>query len=95
MTESDLRVVLLLRSALLGYLAVAHHGRGRGDWHQGDAAPAWIAAVDAALPPPSDAALTAPPDFVAAQQALLAESSVALLLQLYPDAAVWAGLGRA
>ncbi|MBL8352349.1 MAG: DUF3482 domain-containing protein [Burkholderiaceae bacterium] len=39
----------LLRSALLGYLAVAHHGRGRGEWRQGDAPPAWEAAVDESL----------------------------------------------
>jgi hypothetical protein len=39
----------LLRSALLGYLAVAHHGRGRGEWRQGDPPAAWVAAVDAAL----------------------------------------------
>ena len=131
LTWDDAVLAALLRSALLGYLAVAHHGRGRGDWHQDDAPPAWTAAVDAALlaqapalaslwqqrqrllaeapaagplqlddegrpqPPPSDAALTAPPDFVAALQALLADSSAAVLLQLYPDAAALAGLGRA
>jgi hypothetical protein len=42
----------LLRSALLGYLAVAHHGRGRGDWQDpqaGESPAAWSAAVDAAL----------------------------------------------
>jgi hypothetical protein len=39
----------LLRSALLAYLAVAHHGRGRGEWRQGDPPAAWVAAVDAAL----------------------------------------------
>ena len=39
----------LLRSALLAYLAVAHHGRGRGEWRQGDPPAAWLAAVDAAL----------------------------------------------
>ena len=39
----------LLRSALLGYLAVAHHGRGRGEWRQGDPPTAWVAAVDTAL----------------------------------------------
>lgn len=39
----------LMRSALLGYLAVAHHGRGRGDWQASDAPAAWEAAVDAAL----------------------------------------------
>jgi hypothetical protein len=42
----------LLRSALLGYLAVAHHGRGRGDWQgaqPSEAPAAWGEAVDAAL----------------------------------------------
>ena len=39
----------LLRSALLAYLAVAHHGRGRGEWRQGDPPAAWLAAVDTAL----------------------------------------------
>jgi predicted GTPase len=39
----------LLRSALLAYLAVAHHGRGRGEWRQGEPPAAWISAVDAAL----------------------------------------------
>ena len=39
----------LLRSALLAYLAVAHHGRGRGEWRQGDPPAAWVAAVDTAL----------------------------------------------
>jgi hypothetical protein len=39
----------LLASALLGYLAVAHHGRGRGAWVD-EAPPAhWTAAVQAAL----------------------------------------------
>jgi hypothetical protein len=39
----------LLRAALLGYLAVAHHGRGRGDWQPAEPPAAWAAAVDAAL----------------------------------------------
>ena len=48
----------LLRSALLGYLAVAHHGRGRGEFQEappGQGGPAdeppaaWLHAVDAAL----------------------------------------------
>ena len=39
----------LLRSALLGYLAVAHHGRGRGDWQTSEPPAAWVAAVAAAL----------------------------------------------
>ena len=39
----------LLRSALLGYLAVAHHGRGRGDWQSGEPPVAWWLVVDAVL----------------------------------------------
>jgi hypothetical protein len=39
----------LLRSALLGYLAVAHHGRGRGAWQGADAPAVWTAVVEAAL----------------------------------------------
>ena len=39
----------LLRSALLGYLAVAHHGRGRGDWQSGEPPAAWWWVVDAVL----------------------------------------------
>ena len=46
----DDRVIgALLQSALLGYLAVAHHGRGRGAWQQADPPAAWVDAVDAAL----------------------------------------------
>ena len=39
----------LLASALLGYLAVAHHGRGRGAWVAQAPPAAWVAAVDAAV----------------------------------------------
>ena len=42
-------ITTLLQSALLGYLAVAHHGRGRGAWQQADPPTAWVDAVDAAL----------------------------------------------
>ena len=39
----------LLASALLGYLAVAHHGRGRGAWVEEAPPVRWTAAVQAAL----------------------------------------------
>ncbi len=39
----------LLRAALLRYLAVAHFGRGRGQWRDGEAPPHWAQAVGAAL----------------------------------------------
>ena len=39
----------LFASALLGYLAVAHHGRGRGAWVAQEPPAAWVNAVDAAM----------------------------------------------
>ncbi len=39
----------LFASALLGYLAVAHHGRGRGAWVAQAPPAAWVAAVEAAV----------------------------------------------
>jgi hypothetical protein len=39
----------LLRAALLRYLAVAHFGRGRGHWRDGEAPPHWVAAAEQAL----------------------------------------------
>jgi len=39
----------LLASALLGYMAVAHHGRGRGAWVAQAPPAAWVAAVEAAV----------------------------------------------
>jgi 50S ribosome-binding GTPase/Domain of unknown function (DUF3482) len=39
----------LLVSALLGYLAVAHHGRGRGAWAAQAPPAAWVSAVEAAV----------------------------------------------
>ena len=41
----------LLEGALLRYLAVAHFGRGRGEWVQGEAPPHWREVVSAATAP--------------------------------------------
>jgi hypothetical protein len=41
----------LADAALLRYLAVAHFGRGRGDWVQGESPPHWADVVGAALAP--------------------------------------------
>jgi hypothetical protein len=41
----------LTASALLAYLAVAHFGRGRGEWRDGEAPPHWPAVVEDALAP--------------------------------------------
>ena len=39
----------LLQAALLRYLAVAHFGRGRGDWERAETPPHWQAVVESAL----------------------------------------------
>ena len=45
----------LLPAALLAYLAVAHHGRGRGDWQASEPPPAWGEAVNGVLAERADA----------------------------------------
>jgi hypothetical protein len=45
----------MLDAALLRYLAVAHFGRGRGEWAQGEAPPHWRALVQQVLAPHRDA----------------------------------------
>jgi hypothetical protein len=46
---SDEALAASAREALLRYLAVAHYGRGRGDWSEGEHPPFWAEAVDAVL----------------------------------------------
>ena len=41
----------ILEAALLRYLAVAHFGRGRGDWAEGESPPHWKDGVAASLAP--------------------------------------------
>jgi hypothetical protein len=48
---SDAAMGPLLEAALLRYLAVAHFGRGRGEWVQGEAPPHWAATVAEVLAP--------------------------------------------
>ena len=43
------------QAALLRYLAVAHFGRGRGQWVEGEAPPHWAGVVAAALAPQREA----------------------------------------
>ncbi|MES2099852.1 MAG: GTPase domain-containing protein [Pseudomonadota bacterium] len=45
----------LLEAALLRYLAVAHFGRGRGEWAQGESPPHWRDLIQQALAPHRDA----------------------------------------
>ena len=48
---SDAALDTAVQTALLRYLAVAHFGRGRGDWSQGEAPAHWHDTVLAALAP--------------------------------------------
>ena len=52
---SDEAMAPLVEAALLRYLAVAHFGRGRGDWQASEAPPHWHATVAAALAPQQSA----------------------------------------
>ncbi|WP_428423269.1 GTPase [Methylibium sp.] len=88
----------LTHSALLGYLAVAHYGRGRGDWTAAEHPDFWHDAVAQVLAQRADAfeaiwsargsadALDEAPQLAAQLQQLLTDSSRELLQRLYPGA---------
>ncbi|MDP3085785.1 MAG: DUF3482 domain-containing protein, partial [Rubrivivax sp.] len=90
----------LVDSALLRYLAVAHFGRGRGEWTRGEAPPHWQATVNAALAPEREALAALwrerstrwdnegeAQTLAAALQPLLERAARAALHALYPGAA--------
>ncbi|HPP82264.1 MAG TPA: GTPase domain-containing protein [Rubrivivax sp.] len=52
---ADEAMAAIVEAALLRYLAVAHFGRGRGNWAAGEAPAHWPAAVQQALAPHADA----------------------------------------
>jgi hypothetical protein len=88
----------LVRATLLRYLAVAHFGRGRGDWAEGESPPHWGEVVEDAVAPLADALAAAwssrPPPGAAtdADRAALAiglarilhDAAAAALVRLYP-----------
>ncbi|CAG1018089.1 hypothetical protein BURC_02821 [Burkholderiaceae bacterium] len=87
----------LARSALLGYLAVAHYGRGRGDWAESEHPAFWGEAVDAVMADHGaalqgiwarhrGAGSSRSAELTQALQAWLIDASGALLLRLYPTA---------
>lgn len=84
----------LVRSALLGYLAVAHYGRGRGNWAPSEHPAFWHDHVDAVIARGRDRLTAiwgkqgaAPSALHEALQAWLEDATVALLARLYPEAA--------
>ncbi|MBN9697096.1 MAG: GTPase domain-containing protein [Zoogloea sp.] len=81
-------------SALLRYLAVAHYGRGRGEWHQGEYPAHWRPLIEeeverrktafsTAWAESDDAGKGAPPH-PEPLAGVLADTALALLTRLYP-----------
>jgi hypothetical protein len=85
----------LLRSALLRYLAVAHFGRGRGDWEEGEHPTSWRDAVAETVAEERSNIRTiwgrarrAQPDELTPSLAeLLMRSAARLLTRFYPETA--------
>ena len=95
---SDAAMAPLVEAALLRYLAVAHFGRGRGEWVQGETPPHWAQTVADVLAPHREAlaALWAgrtgslenvgeAERLAAALQPLLTKATRAALARLYPE----------
>lgn len=83
----------LTRSALLRYLAVAHFGRGRGEWEQGEHPTHWQAAVEKAVDAEQSALRSAwgrakdgPEAVSAVLELALTRAAERLLVGLYPEA---------
>ena len=83
----------MVEAALLRYLAVAHFGRGRGDWAQGESPPHWKDVIVQALAPQREALALVwaergdrddPAPTAAALQPLFDDAARAALEQLYP-----------
>jgi hypothetical protein len=87
---SEAALAAQVEAALLRYLAVAHFGRGRGDWAAGEAPPHWRAEVVQALAPHAGALAALwrerddPARLAAALMPLLTEVAQQLLGSLYP-----------
>jgi Domain of unknown function (DUF3482) len=75
-----------LAAATIRYLAVAHFGRGRGEFQLGEPAPRWQAAVDAGLAAVADrrAAAWTAARAESQMQALVREVLIETLGRLYP-----------
>ena len=83
----------LTRSALLGYLAVAHFGRGRGEWIHTEPPAFWLERIEAALAPQwgklhavwASVRESTPQQSQATLQTIMLETSQAVLESLYPN----------
>ena len=80
-----------VRASLLRYLAVAHFGRGRGEWVEGEAPPHWLPLVDKVVVARQAALDVAwrtaeEGDLTVRLQAELTDAARELLVRLYPEA---------
>jgi GTP-binding protein EngB required for normal cell division len=83
----------LTRSALLGYLAVAHFGRGRGEWTEVQPPAFWVERIEAALAPQwgklhsvwASIGEATTQQSHAELQTILLQTSQAVLQSLYPE----------
>jgi hypothetical protein len=81
---------------MLRYLAVAHFGRGRGNFVEGEAPAFWQAEVERALAMHADAlgeawrTVRANPKEIAQFQAVVTDIGVRVLEQLYPSSPIFA-----
>ena len=94
----------LVRSALLRYLAVAHFGRGRGDWEEGEHPVAWRDAVNEVVTAErrqvrsiwAQARAVEPEAVIPPLEALLIRGAGQLLSRFYPETSdLFAGEGLA
>lgn len=90
---SDEFIIGLVRSALLRYLAVAHFGRGRGEWEEGEHPTSWQEAVAREVEQERPAlrrwlvaARDGPEAVVDAVEPVLTRCAERLLTRMYPEA---------
>jgi hypothetical protein len=82
----------LVRAAVLGYLAVAHYGRGRGEWEAAESPGHWADALDASLAGHREAMHALwerrhEADFEPELEALIGRLTAQVLERLYPGSA--------
>jgi hypothetical protein len=80
----------LVRAAVLGYLAVAHYGRGRGSWEESEHPTHWADALDATLAPHREAMHALwdgrhEASFEQELEVLVGRVTAQVLERLYPD----------
>ena len=81
-----------LAGAVLRYLAVAHFGRGRGEWRESEHPPHWRALAEEIARTHRDALEFLSGDETPDARYLVRDSLAAALVRLYPEAAHLIGI---